>query len=258
MRNAKILTDIELRAHWYRTREKRYTVAPGTYVTPAARDFIREHQIELCCFAAPVPSTGTMTVTPIPVRNGKAEFVDYATGQPLAEKTEEMTHIRGNLLVSKRHPRIAFRGKLDSLMAKVMSVQVIASEMGAAKACEELDELLAYLQAMLGAEVKDEALAPIRLLGMDSREIRRCSHHVKETIGIDHPIPSYRMGRLCVALNELRTQVRETELSAVNAFAAEGPQAHSDIIEGLNRLSSCVYILFCRAAAGQYGNHSKR
>ena len=254
MKNAKILTDIELRAHWYRTRETRYTVAPGTYVTPAARDFIREHQIQLCCFATPAPSTGSMTVTPIPVKNGKAEFADYATGQPISEKTEEMTHIRGNLLVSKRHPRIAFRGKLDSLMAKVMSVQIIAEETGDIKTLEGLEELHGYLQAMLGAEVKDEPLAPIHLLGMDSREIRRCSHHVKETIGIDHPIPSYRMGRLCVALNELRTQVREAELSAVNAFAQEGPGAHSDIIEGLNRLSSCVYILFCRAAAEQAKN----
>ena len=251
MKKAKILTDIELRAHWYRTQETRYTVEPGTYVTPAARDFIREHQIQLCCFAT--PASGSMTVTPIPVKNGKAEFVDYATGQPLYEKTEEMTHIRGNLLVSKRHPRIAFRGQLDSLMARVMSVQIIAEETGDTGTLEGLDELLAYLQAMLAAEVKDEPLAPMRLLGMDSREIRRCSHHVKETIGIDHPIPSYRMGRLCVALNELRTQVRETELCAVHAFAQEGPKAHSDIIEGLNRLSSCVYILFCRAAASGKG-----
>ena len=38
-----ILTDVELRAHWYRTQETSYTVAPGTYITPAAQDFIREH-----------------------------------------------------------------------------------------------------------------------------------------------------------------------------------------------------------------------
>ena len=252
MKKAKILTDIELRAHWYRTQEKCYTVEQGAYVTPAARDFIKEHQIQLH-FAAPASGGKTMTVTPIPVQSGKAKYVDYATGEPLTEKPENMTHIRGNLLVSKQHPRIAFRGKLDSLMAKVMNVQLTAQEMGAPKVAEELDELLAYLRAMLAAEVKDESLQPIRLLGMDSEEIRKCSHYVKEHIGIDHPIPSYRMGRLCVMLNDLRTQVRETELCAVNAFAPEGADAHQDIIEGLNRLSSCVYILFCRAAAGHYG-----
>ena len=252
MKRSKILTDIELRAHWYRTQDKCYTVEPGAYVTPAARDFIREHQIQLH-FAAPSSCGKTMTVTPIPVQGGKAKYIDYATGEPLAEKAENMTHIRGNLLVGKQHPRIALRGKLDSLMARVMSVQLVAQELGAAKVCEELEELLAYLRAMLAAEVKDESLQPINLLGMNSEEIRRCSHYVKEHIGIDHPIPSYRMGRLCVMLNELRTQVRETELCAVNAFAQEEGNAHQDIIEGLNRLSSCVYILFCRAVAGQYG-----
>ena len=250
MKNAKILTDIELRAHWYRTQEKCYTVQAGVYVTPAARDFIREHQIQLH-FAAPVSPGGTMTVTPIPTQSGKAKYVDYATGEALSEKPEDMTHIRGNLLVSKRHPRIALRGKLDSLMAKVMNVQIIADECGNQKTVEGLEELLAYLRAMLAAEVKDESLKPIKLLGMDSEEIRKCSHHVKEYIGIDHPVPSYRMGKLCVALNDLRTQVRETELCAVNAFAQDGPDAHRDIIEGLNRLSSCVYILFCRAARGE-------
>ena len=59
------------------------------------------------------------------------------------------------------------------------------------------------------------------------------------------------MGKICVALNALRTQVRETELCAVNAFS-KNPDEHLDIVEGLNRLSSCVYILFCRVAAGHY------
>ena len=244
-----ILTDVELRAHWYRTREQCYTVAPGTRITPAAQDFIREHQIQLH-FAAPVQKT--MTVAPIPVQNGKAKFVSYATGAALDYKPEHMTHLRGNLLVSKKHPRIAFRGKLDSLMARIISIQVLAAEQGKEKLAEELEELLGYLRLILAAEVKDTPLDPMNLLGMDSNQIRRASHHVKESIGIDHPIPNYKMGKLCAALNELRTQVRETELYAANAFESESPDARNDIIEGLNRLSSCVYILFCRMAAGHY------
>ena len=244
-----ILTDVELRAHWYRTQETSYTVAPGTYITPAAQDFIREHQIRLH-FAAPVQNT--MTVTPVPVQNGRAKFTDYATGRPLDHKPESMTHLRGNLLVNKSHPRIAFRGKLDSLMARVISVQLDAAEAGKQKLADDLDELLAFLRLILAAEVKDEPLQPIRLLGMDSQMIRRCSHNVREHIGIDHPIPSYRMGRLCASLNELRTQVRETELYAVHAFPENEANARGDIIEAFNRLSSCVYILFCRVAAGYY------
>ena len=163
-----------------------------------------------------------------------------------------MTHLRGNLLVSKQHPRIAFRGRLDSLMAKVITAQLTAAEAGKEQLTDDLEELLAYLRSMLAAEVKDEPLKEIKLLGMDSQGIRKCSHNVKESIGILHPIPSWKMGKLCVVLNELRTQVRETELSAVQAFPPDGPEARIDIIEGLNRLSSCVYILFCRVAAGYY------
>ena len=250
MKNGKILTDIELRAHWYRTQNKCYTVAQGTYITPAAQDFIREHQIQLHV-AAPA-SQKTMSVTPIPVQNGKARFVDYATGAALDFKPEHMTHLRGNLLVSKQHPRIAFRGKLDTLMARIITTQTLAVEEGKEKLAEELEELLGCLRLILAAEVKDESLKPLNLLGMDSAQIRRVSHHVKEHIGIDHPIPTYKMGKLCAYLNELRTQVRETELYAVNAFESDTPDARNDIIEGLNRLSSCVYILFCRLAAGYY------
>ena len=248
MKNTKILTDIELRAHWYRTQEKSYTVEAGTQLTPAADDFIREHHIQLH-FAA--PAMQKMSVTPIPTENGKAKYIDFETGAALTEKPENMTHIRGNLLVSKQHPRIAFRGKLDSLMAHVMGVQLLAEEKNAKKLTEELEEVLLFLREMLAAEVKDQPMKSLLLLQMNSEEIRHCSHHVKECIGIDHPIPSYRMGRLCVALNELRTQVRETELCAIHAFAQD--MQHQDIIEGLNRLSSCIYILFCRAAKGVYG-----
>ena len=43
----EILTDIALRAHWFRSHEKAYHVSKDTMLTPAARDFIREHGITL-------------------------------------------------------------------------------------------------------------------------------------------------------------------------------------------------------------------
>ena len=117
----------------------------------------------------------------------------------------------------------------------------------------DLEELLGFIRQILGAEVKDQPLEESTLLGLDSEQIRQVSHHVKEHLGIDHPIPSYQMGRLCVALNRLRTQVREVELSGARAFAREdGSCGRVDLIQGLNRLSSCVYILFCRKLSGYY------
>jgi ethanolamine utilization cobalamin adenosyltransferase len=75
---------------------------------------------------------------------------------------------------------------------------------------------------------------------------------VKKVFGIEHPIPNYQMGRLCVALNSLRTQVREAELSAARAFSCGDSCSRSDLIEGLNRMSSCVYIILCRKLSGYY------
>jgi len=250
-----ILTDTELRARW-QSGCSVWHVEPGTILTPAARDFLREHHIELC-YGTPAEPYGKMTVEPLSGAGGKSRYRDALTGAELAEKGEHMTHLRGNLLVPKTHPRIAFRGKLDCLMAQLMGVQLVAEEEGKAALAEDLEELLTHLRHILAAEVKDQPLESVRLLGMDSDEIRRVSHHVKEHIGIDHPIPSYKMGRTCTALNRLRTQVRETELVAASAFAKEdGSCSRVDILQALNRLSSCVYILFCRNLAGWYKGRS--
>ena len=61
------------------------------------------------------------------------------------------------------------------------------------------------------------------------------------------------MGRMAAELNRLRAKVREAELSAARAFmTAEGVVERPDIIRNLNRLSSGVYIVFCRWLAGYY------
>jgi len=243
----KLLTDVELRAHWARSKENCIVLEQGTILTPAAKDFIREQGIALSFAAAE-----TMTRTPIPMRDGKAVYVDAVTGTEQSEKGENMTHLRANILVPKTDPRIAFRGKLDSLQAQIIETQLAAEGERRHQVIMELDELLAFVRSILSAEVKDEPLREINLLGMDSKKIRRVSHCVKEEIGIDHPVPSCRMGKLCVCLNTLRTQVRETELAAANAFTdAQGFCTRSDIVEALNRLSSCVYIILCRTLASQ-------
>ena len=324
----KLLTDIELRAHWSQTRSRAYYVEEGTMLTPAAKDFIRENAITLCyvegcgqdagpCPAPPGPgplyagnpsvwdrakasgrpapvvspsplyrgnptvwrrdgaplptatdypgnpavwtrpapkqeAPAAMTTQPIPTAQGKARYQIAGTGQSLDHKPEEMTHLRGNLLVPKTHPRIAFRGKLDSLIARFLEVQLLAKEKGDTAVVSDLEDLLGFLQAILAAEVKEQPLGDVVLLGMPSEAVRDVSHHVQREFGIPHPIPSHKMGRLCVALNSLRAQVREGELAAAQAFSQEGTFTRPDLIEGLNRLSSAVYIIFCRQLSGWY------
>lgn len=247
----KLLTDIELRANWSRNPSDTYCVEEDTLLTPAAQDFIRDHRIQLR-YCAPSGGADTMTVTPIPTENGRAQYRDAATGAVLERKPEDMTHLRGNLLVPKTHPRIELRGRLDSLMARIIEVETMAEAAGETKLLQDLEELLGFTRRLLAAEVKDEPLPDIRLLGLDSEAVRAHSQQVKRYYGIDHPVPSYGMGALCAALNGLRTQVREAELSACRAFIRNGAATRGDLIEGLNRLSSCVYIIFCRKLSGHY------
>lgn len=247
----KLLTDVELRARWSRERGNALFLEEGTILTPAAKDFIREQGIILRV-PQEAASHATMTTAAIPTKDGTAIYIEASTGKVFNQKPEDMTHLRGNLLVPKTHPRIEFRGRLDSLIAQMLEVQLTAQEEHSEQVAQELEELICFVRKILGAEVKEEPLEEPRLLGMDSAQLRYASQHVKETLGIDHPIPNCGMGRLCIALNRLRTQVREVELSAARAFQTADGSVRPDIIEGLNRLSSCIYIMFCRRLSDCY------
>ena len=153
----------------------------------------------------------------------------------------------------KTHPRIAFRGQLDSLQAEIICLQAEACDRKQEKLVTDLGDILYGVRCILGAEVKEEPLEPMKILGMTDKELRENSHNVKKYLGIDHPIPDYTMGRMAAELNRLRAKVREAELSAARAFmTAEGVVERPDIIRNLNRLSSGVYIVFCRWLAGYY------
>lgn len=247
----EIITDIVLRAHWFKTHSSEYVVGKDILLTPAAKDFIKEHQIQLVCREdTDKPADGCQKMTVIPIEkdcDGKPVFIDEATKEKMSVKPEYMTHLYGNHLVPKTDKRIVFRGKLDSLEADIMRVQILAKQKEAKVLVNQLSEILSFVRSILRAEVLSEPVPKIKLLNLDSDELRYESHHVKEIYGISHPTPEYTMGALCMALNQLRTKVRETELCAASAFIKDETCMRPDILEALNRLSSCVYLLFLRA-----------
>lgn len=252
----EILTEADLRSGKVVSTNGKITVSDGTFITPLAKEFIRDNGIEIN-FRSNNSSGGSfgkgvMSYTPIP-KTGSSRFVDYETGEGYAEKPEHMTHLRENILVPKNHPRILLRGKFDSLEALIMETQITALNEGYKNIAEELDEVMGFVQILLACEVKDEPVPEIKIFGMNSQRLRYVSHHLTEEFGIQHSVPHYTMGKVCVALNSLRTFIRETELAAVNAFTSEdGKILRNDIVEALNRLSSYVYIIFCKKVAGQY------
>lgn len=245
----KILTEAMLRSAALGEDTTEYCVDADVFVTPLAREYLRDRRISLVIAEA---RPAVMTRTPVKAK-GKHTYIDAATGEGYLEKPEHMTHLRANVLVPKSHPRIEFRGQLDALQAEIICLQVKAEEAHTPKLVEDLSDILLSTRLILGAEVKDEPLAPVKILGMNTEELRSHSHNVKKYFGIDHPVPDHRMGMMAADLNRLRTKVREAELSAMHAFEnGDGSVERTDIIEHLNRLSSGVYIVFCRWLTGYY------
>ncbi len=217
----EILTEADLRSGKVVSKNGKISVADGTFITPLAREYIRDRGFEIV-FRNSGSSGGSfgkgvMSYSPIP-KTGSSRFIDFETGEGYSEKPEHMTHLRENLLVPKNHPRILLRGKFDSLEALIMQTQITALDEGYKNIAGELDEVMGFVQVLLACEVKDEPVPEIRIFGMNSQRLRYVSHHLTEEFGIQHSMPHYSMGKICVALNTLRTFVRETELSAVNAF----------------------------------------
>ena len=188
-----------------------------------------------------------------------------------SKKGEYMTSLFGDHLVLKTHPRIVFRGLIDTLEAEVIEAQVLASDSGEGEYCLWLGEILDYLRALMAAEVKETPLSPPLLFGMDAEEIHRCSHQVCGLEG-KSTLPVFTQGPLASRLNTLRAKVREVELFAVRVFGpgkytqekgtqkagdtkeshqvpGTGKEEREDIILALNRLSSAIWWLFCNYVA---------
>lgn len=239
----KVLTEADLRTAKLSGKEKEYHVSEGTFVTGPAKEYLRDRGIRLIWDKSPYQTMSCQKI----VQQSPAPYVDAYTGKTYQKKPEEMTHLQGNLLVEKIDPRIELRGGLDFLQARVVLLQAKYRKNDRLR--EELDEVLRFIRAILGAEVKGDSCGELVLFGLRQEELKEMSHHVREYFGIDHPVPDSSMGEMALELNILRTQVREVELAAARAFA-EGDKLL--VIQNLNRLSSGIYVLFCRCLTGYY------
>ena len=162
------------------------------------------------------------------------------------KKPEHMTSLNGDVLVVKNHPRIKLRGKMDSLQADILRMEILAEKYNETALVEALEELLKYSRQILSAEVLEKPMDEIRLFGLDEGKLRYISQHPDEYFGIGHIAPEFKMGEICVELNALRTRSRETELAAIDAFCNPPRIERNDIIRALNRMSSAIYIIYCR------------
>jgi len=200
----------------------------GDQLTASARDFLSRERIEI-----------------LPASQAAPERYRLLSGGYLEEKPEYMTHLHSDILVPKTHPRILFRGKLDTLEAALLLCQLEMPRLAG-----ELKEMLELARQILKCDVLEEPLKSMTLCGLTPEELRSHSHFPQDYYGQPHFMPQAGDGALILQLNRLRCLLRETELAAAAAFVPEeGPPRRTDLIQALNRMSSMVYILMIREKA---------
>ena len=240
---------------------KEYRVESGVIVTPSARSWLLENKINLiigsgCAARAAGPRQNPAEPSkpealPSPKKPARYKLLG---GGYLDEKPEHMTALHGTALVCKSHRLIRLRGSLDSLMARILEVQLAFQRLGLLKGIDDLAETLTLVRSIMRAEILGEALVSPCLFGMDEAELRSRSHTPQKYYGLPHFFASFEDGEAVVLLNSLRTASRKVELEACGAFETEsGEPSRPDIIAALNRLSSAYYVMMFRAKAKEYG-----
>ena len=200
-----------------------FYLGKGDQLTSAARDFLSRERIPI-----------------LPAEQAKPQRYRLLGGGFVEEKGEHRTHLHGDVLVPKTHPRIAFRGAMDTLEAELMLCQLILVEPWR----KQTGEILDFARGLLRCEVLDEEVKQDRLCGLSAGEIRERSHRPQDFYGQAHFMPSASDGEAILRLNRARCAARHAELMAVAAFTdREGNPTRVDILQALNRMSSMLWIL---------------
>ena len=199
-----------------------FYLAPGDRLTDAAREWLAKEKIPI-----------------LPAEEAKPTRYRLENGAYLEEKPEHMTHLNAETLVPKTHPRITFRGKLDTLEAELLLCQRSQKDLQ-----KDLGEILALARQILRCDVLEELLKWEKLCGLTEEEQRKRSHYPQDYYGQPHFMPSPEDSETVLQLNRLRCAAREAELAAVHAFTdRNGNPTRPDILKALNRMSSMLYIL---------------
>ena len=126
----------------------------GDQLTSGARDYLSAQRIEI-----------------LPAREARKDRYAALSGGYFEEKPEHMTHLNGDYLVPKTHPRILFRGKMDSFQGEILLCLKFCPQ-----SRQELAEILEFSHGLLRDEVLENPVAQKTLCGLTPEELRRISH----------------------------------------------------------------------------------
>ena len=200
-------------------------------LTWEARDFLNGEKISI-----------------LPAEQAKIEKYRLLSGGFLEKKPEQMTHLNGDILVLKTHPRIRFRGAVDTLEAELLWCALHLD----GQLRKDVTEVLNLARRLIRCDVMNEPVPEGKLCGLTESQLRSHSHRPQDYYGQTHFMPEVTDGERILLLNRCRTAARAAELAAVAAFTDEnGNGERTDILRALNRMSSMIYILMIREKAGK-------
>ena len=191
-----------------------FFLGKGDQLTTEARDHLNRERIEIR-----------------PGEQARISQYRLLGGGILTEKPEDMTHLYGDVLVHKTHPRIAFRGAMDTLEAALLMCG------------DSVREILELARRLIRCEVMDEPVGEFTLYGLTEAEQRKRSHFPQDYYGQPHFMPDFTDSAQLLQLNWARCCARSAELAAAAAFL-DGQR--TDIQKTLNRMSSMLYILMIK------------
>lgn len=210
-----------------------FFLGKGDQLTAGARDFLTRERIEI-----------------LPAQQARPERYALLGGGYMEEKPEHMTHLNGDILVHKTHPRIAFRGAMDTLETELLLCQLVTEP----DIRKDLGEVLLLARKLIRCDVLEEPVGEEKLCGLTQQELRSHSHRPQDYYGQPHFMPEYADGAAVLQLSRARCAAREAELRAVAAFTdREGNPTRADILQAMNRLSSMLYILMIRIKSKKTG-----
>ena len=199
-------------------------------LTSAARDYLSRERIEIR-----------------PAQSARPERFPLLGGGYCEEKPEHMTHLDGVTLAPKTHPRIIFRGKMDTLEANLILCRLFVRRFD-----RELKDILGYVRLLLRCEVLGEPVPEQKICGLTEQELRQHSHFPQDYYTQPHFMPESEDGREIAILNLARCAAREAELAAAAAFTdGYGQVSRADLLRACNRLSSAIYLLMIRQRAAR-------
>lgn len=245
-----------------------FRLASNERLTPSAVEFLRGNNCKIIEGAGAKPATPVEPPTPAPSAPTTSS-APTAPATPVADptptapadpapataKSVDLTWLDAQTQVSKSHPRIFLRGRLDTLIAETVLVQTsLAGGSHVSEAIKNgLADINAWIWQILQAEVSGNPLPEQTMCGMNTAVLRQVALDPVKYLNQGHIMPDPSLGPCVALLNWLRARVREVEVSAVQVNLDR-----QDLLESLDALSSAVYVLMLLTVVAESGREISR